>query len=96
MMRWLGEHEKFRENYARAMEWRAEGKFDELDDVSDEACRAESPVAVMGLKLKADNIKWQLARMNAKKYGDRQHIEHGVDTSLADAIKAARERAGKK
>lgn len=75
VMRWLGEHQSFRDNYARAMEWRADGKFDELDEVSEEACRAETPVEVAGLKLKADNIKWQLARMNAKKYGDKTQAE---------------------
>lgn len=86
VMRWLGEHQSFRDNYARAMEWRADGKFDELDEVSEEACRAETPVEVAGLKLKADNIKWQLARMNAKKYGERQHIEHSGKVGLESLI----------
>ena len=58
-------------HYARAREDRADAVFDSLDDVSDEAVRAENSVQVAGLRLKADNIKWKLARMNAKKYGEK-------------------------
>ena len=47
-----------------------------LDDVSEQAVKAETAVEVAGLRLKADNIKWKLARMNAKKYGDRLQNEH--------------------
>ena len=65
----------FREQYARAFQLRADAKFEELDDVSDEAVNADSAVQVQGLRLKADNIKWQLARMNAKKYGDKVTAE---------------------
>jgi terminase small subunit-like protein len=73
VMRWLAddEHAKFKEQYARATILRADAKFEELDEVSESALAAESAVQVQGLRLKADNIKWQLARMNAKKYGDK-------------------------
>lgn len=82
VMRWLGNeaNANFREQYARAFQLRADAKFEELDDVSDEAVNAETAVQVQGLRLKADNIKWQLARMNAKKYGDKITAEHtGAD-----------------
>jgi hypothetical protein len=58
-------------HYAKAREERADAVFDSLDNVSDEAVRAENSVQVAGLRLKADNIKWKLARMNAKKYGEK-------------------------
>lgn len=58
-------------HYARARDERADFVFESLDDVSDQAVRAETAVEVAGLRLKADNIKWKLARMNAKKYGDK-------------------------
>ena len=50
---------------------RADRKFEELDDVSEKAALAKKAVTVQGLRLKADNIKWMIARMNSKKYGDR-------------------------
>lgn len=75
-MVWLKERPELQDNYARAIEMRADVKFDELDDVSEEAAGAESAVQVAGLRLKADNIKWQLARMNSKKYGEKATTEH--------------------
>ena len=75
VMRWQDEDEKFREQYARAVDMRARVKFEELDDVSEDAASAESAVQVAGLRLKADNIKWQLARMHAR-YGDKLTQEH--------------------
>jgi len=75
VMRWQDTDEEFREQYARAVDMRARVKFEELDDVSEEAAAAENAVQVAGLRLKADNIKWQLARMHAR-YGDKVTNEH--------------------
>jgi len=74
VFKWIGNNPIFAEQYTRATLARADAKFEELDAVSEEAAMAESAVTVAGLRLKADNIKWQLARMNSKKYGDKmQH-----------------------
>ena len=59
--------------------------FEELDDVSEEAVKAETAVEVAGLRLKADNIKWKLARMNAKKYGDKLQTEHSGGLTVRTA-----------
>jgi hypothetical protein len=64
------------DHYTRAVLVRADVKFEELDEVSERACTAETAVQVQGYRLKADNIKWQLARMNSKKYGDK--LDHSV------------------
>ncbi len=61
--------------YARAKEDRADAVFELLDDVSDQAVTAGTAIEVAGLRLKADNIKWKLARMNSKKYGDKVQSE---------------------
>jgi hypothetical protein len=50
---------------------RAECKFDELDDVSALAVSAETAIQVAGLRLKADNIKWQIVKILPKKYGEK-------------------------
>lgn len=87
VMTWLNERPLFRDNYAHAILMRAEVKFHELDDVSEEAVMAETAVQVNGLRLKADNIKWQLARMNSKKYGDRTTLAGDPDAPLQVATR---------
>lgn len=71
MLRWIDADPKRMEDYARARHVRADLTFDSLDDLSDDAVASDNAVTVAGLRLKCDNIKWKLARMNAKKYGDR-------------------------
>lgn len=96
VMRWLGDEANthFREQYARAFQLRADAKFEELDDVSDEAVNAETAVQVQGLRLKADNIKWQLARMNAKKYGDKMELGGNLGLSVTGALALLNDKAG--
>lgn len=71
VMKWLREDDAFAQHYAGAREARAEVMFEELDEVSEDAASADNAVTVAGLRLKADNIKWKLARMSPKKYGDK-------------------------
>lgn len=82
VMTWLNnpEYPEFKEQYARAFSMRADAKFEELDDVAEDAVNADTAIKVQGLRLKADNIKWQLARMNSKKYGEK------VETTLAGEV----------
>lgn len=76
---WLSDDPQFSEQYTRAREAGADVLFDDLDDVSDEAVRAVLPVQVQALRLKADNIKWKLARMAPKKYGDKLQVDAKVE-----------------
>lgn len=80
LLGWIDGDEIRAENYARAREARADLIFDQLDDVSEQAVTAESAVEVAGLRLKSDNIKWKLARMAPKRYGDK--VETVVSGSL--------------
>jgi hypothetical protein len=76
VIQWMEKDEAFAKHYARAMETRADVYFDRIDEVSTAAESAENAVQVAGLRLKADNIKWQLARMAPKKYGDKIETTH--------------------
>ena len=87
VMRWLDEDAEFREQYARAMNMRADVKFEELDDVSEDAVMAESAVKIAGLRLKADNIKWQLGKMSPKKYGEKIEATHEVGESITKIVR---------
>lgn len=74
VIKWTTEDADFGEQYARACEARADVYFDKLDDIGNDAEMADNAVKVAGLRLKADNIKWQLARMAPKKYGDKLSV----------------------
>lgn len=76
---WTNTDAEFADQYARAREERADVYFDRLDDVSDDAIKAETAVEVAGLRLKADNIKWQLAKMAPKRYGDKLELGGGLE-----------------
>jgi len=84
------EDQQFGEQYARAREAGAELIFDDLDEVSEQAATAENAVEVAGLRLKADNIKWKLARMAPKRFGDKQSLDVNgkLDVTLFDPEQA--------
>lgn len=69
VMRWLRENPDFREQYAKAMESRADAVFEELFDIADDV--AEEAAAISKAKLRIDTRKWALSRMSPKKYGDK-------------------------
>jgi hypothetical protein len=81
---WCNDRPDLADQYARAMRVRADLKFEDLDEVSNEAVAADTAIKVAGLRLKADNIKWQLGKMNPKKYGDK--IENTLQ--VGDSIRA--------
>lgn len=71
VINWIDADKERAGHYAHAREDREDLVFDSLDDIGNQAAVAVSAVEVAGLRLKADNIKWKLARMNAKKFGDK-------------------------
>jgi hypothetical protein len=73
------------ESYARAREARADNYFESLDDVSTQAVNASDAVQVAGLRLKADNIKWKLARMH-RKYSDRTVLAGDPEAPLKHSV----------
>lgn len=80
VMTWLREDQDFRQSYTYAREERADAIFDEMDEVAEQAVASTSAVEVAGLRLKMDIIKWKLARMNSRKYGEKVSTEvTGVD-----------------
>ena len=82
---WLGQDKAFADAFARSREAWAEALFDLLDEVSAQAAASTSAVEVSGLRLKSDNIKWKLARMNPRKYGERQQLDVSAKVELTQA-----------
>jgi hypothetical protein len=71
---WINADKDRAVKYARARDERSDTYFESLGEVGEQAVRAETAVEVAGLRLKADNIKWMLARMSPRKYGDKLAI----------------------
>lgn len=105
--RWLRDNEEFRKQYARAREDQAETLFDQMVTIADTPLIGTKTVTkatgvemtegdmIEHRRLQVETRKWVLGKMAPKKYGDRQVIEHDVSESLAERMKAARERSGR-
>jgi hypothetical protein len=102
VMRWLHANAEFRDQYARAMEVRAEHWADEIVQISDDGTndtykdedgheRTNQDVIARS-RLRVDTRKWLMARMAPKKYGDKididQRTTHEVGASVSDLMKA--------
>lgn len=83
---WIDADKERAEQYAHAREARAEAKFEHLDEIGEQAARAETAVEVAGLRLKSDNLKWTLSRMNPKKYGDKLELAGDKESPLTVQI----------
>jgi len=94
VMRWLGVHQYFREQYARAREAQAESMFEEMLEIADDGSndwvertgkdgetgdKVVDHEHVSRSKLRVDTRKWMLARMAPKKYGDATNIKLSGD-----------------
>lgn len=79
---WLAEKKEFSDRYHEADLQRADFHADEMIDIADNVIPDAAEVAKA--KLQIDTRKWQVARMNATKYGDKQQVDNvSTDGSMA-------------
>lgn len=85
VMRWLAQHQVFRDQYARARDAQADYYAEEIIEIADDGSNdwmerknsdgstyeVENHEAINRSKLRVDTRKWLMARMAPKKYGDR-------------------------
>ena len=71
---WLADNEDFSDRYREADLQRADFHADEMIEIAD-SVEAES-AEVAKARLQIDTRKWQVARMNATKYGDKQQVDN--------------------
>lgn len=98
--RWLGEKERFREQYARAREAQADAIFDEMLDIADDGSndwmqreREDGSIDevlnhehVQRSKLRIDARKWMAGKLAPKKYGDKLQLAGDGGGPIAIAI----------
>jgi hypothetical protein len=89
MMRWLGKHAYFREQYARARVVQADALFDESIDIADDGTNdfverqrkdgsmemAFDKDHVQRSKLRIETRRWMAGKLNPKKYGEKVEVE---------------------
>lgn len=80
VMAWLSENDEFSEQYRKAIEQREDFHFEEMMEIADKVLPESAEVAKA--KLQIDTRKWVLSRMNPKKYGDKQQMEHSGDVAV--------------
>ena len=102
---WRAQHAEFSAQYAIAQETRAELGFDDIQEVADDGRNdwmatndPENPgyrangEHIQRSRLRVDTMKWRLARMNPKRYGERTTIAGDPEAPLLPA-QAAKESA---
>lgn len=83
---WIDKDENKRNQYARAMELRAELIFEEIMDIADDQVadvlindKGEEIInhnVINRARLRVDARKWMLGKMNPKKYSDKIYSEN--------------------
>jgi len=71
VFRWLGEHEAFRDQYARAREAQADSYADDIADIADD--KALDP---NDKRVRIDARKWLAGKLRPKRYGEKIVQEH--------------------
>lgn len=72
VFKWLGLHKTFADQYARAMEARADSHADDIIDIADDPTLDPNDKRV-----RIDARKWTASKLKAKVYGDK--LMHGND-----------------
>lgn len=78
---WVREDAEFYQQYRRAQEMRADGMFDQLVALSDEA----TPEDAHAMRLRIDTRKWVLGRMSPK-YAEKQGLDVSVSFNLEQIV----------
>lgn len=78
--KWLGRHESFGGQYARAREARLDLLEGQLEDLKEAAMEAASDfeggrLRMEAIKLNVDTLKWQLCKLRPHCYGERRAVE---------------------
>lgn len=79
IMRWLGLHPAFAEQYARAREVQADTHADEIIDVADDVT---SDPDASSRRVRVEARKWVAAKLKPKSYGDKTEITHAGAIAL--------------
>lgn len=99
---WLRTHEGFSEQYARAKEESADALVEEMMDIADDGSNdwmeihdkenvgyRQNGEAINRSRLRVDTRKWVASKLKAKKYGDKQQVEHSGSLTLESLVNSS-------
>ena len=89
--RWQNENGPFRDRYAIARDQQADALAEEAIHIARNAA-AES---VTVCRLQIDTIKWLIAKISPKRYGEKVVLDAAVKASIGEAIEKGRERVAR-
>lgn len=96
---WVSNDSALAEQYARAMQVRADTHFSEIVEISDKqeigtvettkewGAEIKTADMVEHRKLRIDARKWVIARMNPRKYGDKLELAGNTESPLTVVVK---------
>jgi hypothetical protein len=88
MYRWIREDSQFKQEYEAALEQRADKYVEMIADLSEHmqmrAKMGASNEEMTALKTHINSLQWIAAKLNPKKYGERQHLEVDQTIKLDD------------
>jgi hypothetical protein len=86
--KWIREHAQFKQEYESALDQRADKYVEQIADLSrhmqDRAAMGASNEEVTALKAHINSLQWIAARLNPKKYGDKQQLDIDQKVTLDD------------
>ena len=97
---WVSNDSALAEQYARAMQVRADTHFSEIVEISDKqeigtvetakewGTEIKTADMVEHRKLRIDARKWVIARMNPRKYGDKLELAGDTESPLTVVVKS--------
>jgi len=97
---WVSNDSALAEQYARAMQVRADTHFSEIVEISDKqeigtvetakewGTEIKTADMVEHRKLRIDARKWVIARMNPRKYGDKLELAGNTESPLTVVVKS--------
>ena len=86
--RWQGENGPFRDRYAVARDQQADALADEAIHIA----RNADADTVAVCRLQIDTIKWLIAKIAPRRYGEKVAPDAAVKVSIGDAIEQGRAR----
>ena len=98
-LRWVAEDKGLAEQYARAMQVRADTHFSEIVEISDTqqigtvetskewGVETKTADMVEHRRLRIDARKWVIARMNPRKYGEKLELAGDKDSPVSIVVK---------
>ncbi|HQS17106.1 hypothetical protein [Reyranella sp.] len=88
---WQSEHGPFRDRYAAARDQQADALAEEAIQIA----RNADADSVAVCRLQIDTIKWLIAKIAPRRYGDKVLPDATVRVSIGDAIEKGRERVAR-